>query len=45
MGQPFWGMPEDTLVEACKILAQRKRIELFDMGDDMNPNMMGLKFL
>jgi ESCRT-II complex subunit VPS25 len=43
-GENFWGQPEETIIKACKILQQKGKLELFDLGGEENPNMMGVKF-
>lgn len=40
----FWGYPEEILLNACKVLETRGKVELFDLSDEENTNMMGVKF-
>lgn len=42
--EKFWGQPEETILKACRVLQKRGKIELFDLGDEENTNMMGVKF-
>lgn len=40
----FWGYPEEIILSACKVLESKSKIELFDLGDEENTNLMGVKF-
>ena len=40
----FWGYPEEVILQACKVLESKGKIDLFDLGDEENTNLMGVKF-
>lgn len=42
--QIFSGMPEETILKACRLLETKGKLNVIDLGDEGNLNNMGVKF-